>query len=295
LINFLLINIIIKVINKKVKMASCETITIFTIITTGIADNTSDSINHLIFGLLELFLNTLCSNITKCIPDNFQQILIYHHDILIRFDTSQHSYINNTLNQLLFKARPTLDSRIFTHNFSHQPLDMLNLPRNHLIIDMAHIFAYGLNKQVIWNNIYTRPYIQISRLSINSIYTKWNDYTFARKKLIEISPDGNVRTYIHCLEDSGFLTHAIDDPIDVLKQIIFEIKKKLICSWRHKKSIVKSTDAGGHFDEIFDSFLLMDQILEKLFNNKTKEEILDFSTYEDYHEFLIKLNDQEIE
>ena len=267
----------------------------FTIFTTGIADNTSEIKYCIKYGLLELFLNTMCHKITNCIPNNFEQIIIHHHDILIRYDNSTHRNINITLNQMLYNAMTKLDIRIITHDFSHQPLNMLNLPCNHLIIDMAHIFAYNVGKQVIWNNIYKQSNIQISRLLINSIYTKWNDSEFAQKKLIEILPSGYVRTYIHCLEDSGIMTHEIEDPIEILKQIIFEIKKKLICSWRHKKSVVKSTDAGGHFDVMFDSFLLMDQILEKLFENKTKEEILDFSTYQNYDDFLIKLNDPEIE
>ena len=42
---------------------------------------------------------------------------------------------------------------------------------------------------------------------------------------------------------------------------------------------------------MFNNFQIMNQILDKLFENKTKKEILDFSTYTNYEEFNHKLYD----
>ena len=61
--------------------------------------------------------------------------------------------------------------------------------------------------------------------------------------------------------------------------------------WRQIKGKVLSTEDGGTFDEMFNNFPIMEQILNKLFDNKTKEEILDFSTYTNYDEFNCKLYD----
>lgn len=196
---------------------------------------------------------------------------------------------------MIIEAIPELDTRIIEHNFSCMPLNMLELSYPHLIIDMAHIFSYGLDKTVWWSGHYDHLYshsdIQIECMPIKSIYIGWNDRNFAQKKLIEITSSGYIRTFIDCLEDSGFIHAKIEDPVELLYQIIKEIKINLMSKWRRIKNGVKTTEAGGHFDEIFANFSLMDEILDKLFNNKTKEQILDITTYSNYEEFNIKLND----
>ena len=42
---------------------------------------------------------------------------------------------------------------------------------------------------------------------------------------------------------------------------------------------------------MFANFSMMDQLLDKLFSNKTNEQILDFTTYSNFEEFNTKLND----
>ena len=196
---------------------------------------------------------------------------------------------------MIISSSHKLDPRIVEHNFSCLPLNMLELSYPHLIIDMAHLFTYGLNKTVWWSgyydHLYKHPNIRLEMMPIKSIYIGWNNKKFAKKKLIEILPSGYIRTFIDCLEDSGFINYNVEDPVELLNEIIKNIKIDLMKIWRERKNGVRATEAGGHFDEMFASFSLMDQLLDKLFSNKTKEQILDFSTYSNHEEFNIKLND----
>lgn len=264
----------------------------FNIIVLGVADITSLS-NHPEFGLLTLWLNSICDNITKRIPDNFTEIIIYLHDILIdeqRFPIDRHQ-IKQLLNQKIIDSIPHLDPRIIIHYFSYDPFNFSELSYPHLIIDMAHIFDYSVGKCVKWSSHYEHiPNIQIDTKPIKSIYIGWNNEEFSRHKHVEITEYGTVRTFIDCLEDSGFITGIIHDPVEILYSIIKQMKINLMSIWRQNKGSVKSTEDGGHFDEMFNSFSIMDKIIEKLFNNKTKEEILDFETYDEYHEFKFKLD-----
>ena len=171
---------------------------------------------------------------------------------------------------------------------------MLDLNHPHLIIDMAHIFCYGINKSVFWCDHFDHPNIRLEMMPINSIYIGWNNQELAQKQFIKILPSGYVITYIHCLENSGFLNEKIYDPIELINQIIKTIKINLMNGWRLIKGKVLPSEDGGFFDSIFNGFLILDQIFDKLLDNKTKDEILDFSTYTNYEEFNNKLYDSNI-
>jgi hypothetical protein len=268
--------------------------TTFTIYTTGIADNTSMEQYNVRFDLLSLWLNITCNNITSEIPINFTEIIIKHYDILInaKRDNLNHQEVSMFLNQMIINMTYRLDHRIIKHEFNIGQLNLLELSYPHLIIDMAHIFKYGPNKTVRWIEPCQFPRINTELMPIKSIYISWNDKNFAQKKIIEITDTGYVRTFIDCLEDSGFITDDIYDPVQTLNDIIKEIKIDLMKRWRLTKKKVVPTYDGGHFDIIFDSFNMIDQLLDKLFKNKTREEILDFSTYANYEDFNSILNDQ---
>lgn len=234
-----------------------STFTTFTIYTTGIADTYQDKF------VLLLLWEQICNNITSCIPSNFTNIIIHHHDIMVDIPDKEHfTYIINQ-----FIQETDLDSRIRTHDFSCKPLDLLNLNHHHLIIDMAHIFCYGLNKTVLYEN---------KAYPINSIYIGWNNPEFAKRQLFKMV-DGQVITFIHCLENAGFFERY--DPVELINKIIKSIKKDLMDVWRQTKGKVLPPEDGGTFDDMFIHFNITDQILDKLFSYKTREEILDFSTY----------------
>ncbi len=267
----------------------------FTLIVIGVADNTG-SINVPQFGLFDFWIE-LCINITSKIPDNFTEIIIYLHDIILyedHFNISRDE-IYRLLNQKIIETKPYLDQRIIIHDFSYKPFNILDISYPHLIIDMAHIFSYKMDKSIIWSNyyvdVYQHPQIMIEFMPLKSVYLGWNNREISSKKFIEITRCGYVRTFIECLIDSGFIVDTINDPIEILNNIIKQIKKSLMSIWRQIKKGVKSTDDGGHFDEMFESFSILDKILEKLFSNELKEEILNFETYEEYTEFNSKLND----
>ncbi len=283
---FLLIQIKIEIIIfYRIIVISNKQMTTFTIYTTGIAD--TDTPNNYI--LLRLWINKICTNITNCIPSNFTQIIIHHHDIIDN-DSLNKEHIFFLINQIINETIG-LDDRIIIHDFSYKPLNMLELNYPHLIIDMAHIFCYGLNKSVMWCDYFEHSNIRIEMMPINSIYFGWNNDTFPLEKAIYISPSGHVSTFIHCLENSGFINQILYDPVECLNKIIQQIKINLMSIWREIKGKVLSSEDGGHFDEMFNSFQIMIQILDKLFENKTKEEIFDFSTYTNYLEFNHKLYD----
>jgi hypothetical protein len=271
--------------------------TVFNIYTTGIADITTNTHDKHIYGLLDIWIDTTCNNICKIIPPNITSIIISHYDPIIY---AEHYNINisNTIsafNNQLINSINHLDNRIQNHTFNARSIDMRDLSYPHLIIDMAHIFKYGIGKTVGWSNhysnIYTNPQIRLESIPIKAIYIPWNNSEFVKRKLIEISPNGNVRTYIDCMEDSGFITDYVYDPVDLFYNIVNKIRLNHINIWREAKDGVKSSDLGGKFDEIYDKFHIVDQLFDKLFLNKTKEEILDISTYDYYDEFKLKLLD----
>ena len=75
-------------------------------------------------------------------------------------------------------------------------------------------------------------------MPINSIYIGWNNSTFPLEKAIKISPSGHVITYIHCLENAGFMDIILYEPIECLNKIIQQIKINLMSIWREIKGKV---------------------------------------------------------
>jgi hypothetical protein len=148
-------------------------------------------------------------------------------------------------------------------------------------------------KTIGWSNHYDSKYpaIQLSSMPIKSIYIRWNDPVFATKQLVFITEGGYVITYIDKLEDAGFITDVVYDPVELLFDIVKKIKINLMSLWRKAKNSVKSTDAGGNFDEVISSLPIIDLVLDKLFKNKQKEEILDITSYEFYNEYSRILED----
>lgn len=272
--------------------------TTFYIYTTGISDITKCSDGYNWYGLLDIWINTTCNNICNIIPLTFNNIIIQHYDPIIYAEQYNLSISNtiSTINNHFINSTNYLDSRISNQIFYCRCFDIRELSYPHLIIDMAHIFKYSIGKTVRWSNhyesIYKNPYIELESIPIKAIYIQWNNSDFVQKKLIEISNDGYVRTYIDCMEDSGFITECIYDPVETLFNIVLMIRIQFMSKWREVKKAVKSTDLGGKFDETIDDLQLIDQLLDKLFLNKTKDEILDITTYKYYDKFYLKLCDQ---
>ena len=271
---------------------------IFYIYTTGIADITNYVDGKINFGLLNLWINITCNNICNEIPHTISEIIIQHYDPII-YAEQYNLNISNIIciiNNQLFNSINDLDNRISNQMFYCKSFNINELYHPHLIIDMAHIFKYGIGKTVEWSNyydsIYKNPHIKLDLIPIKAIYIQWNNSDFIQKRLIQITNEGYVRTYIECMEDSGFINEYIYDPVELLYNIVLMIRLAFMSKWREIKKSVKSSDLGGKFDEIVDNLNLIDQLLDKLFENKTKDEILDITTYKYYDKFYLKLCDQ---
>jgi hypothetical protein len=205
--------------------------------------------------------------------------------------------ISIKINQMIAFNQIKLDPRISHHRFNLSSIDFLHLPYPHIIIDMAHVFSYDIGRTIKWNGYYDHECpnqiestINFSSMPIRSIYIEWNNKFFASKKHLEISESGHIRTFIDCLEDAGFIQNQTENPVQILYKIIREIENSLMKKWRLIKNGVKASYAGGHFDEMYASFNIIDQIIDKLFANQSMDEILDFKTYTNYDEFNMKLN-----
>lgn len=260
---------------------------IFLIKTTGCADATEGL--HYYPGLLYILLNTIIPNLLSQLPQHFTQVIIQHHDILLDKEKYHINklYFVQYLNQIIQSYEHKLDERIVHHSFTDKPLDIQQIDCPHFVIDMAHIFHYGHSKQIINNDLHKSYYF-------NCIYIGWNNEKFANKKLYEINQDGSVRTYIDCMFESGFNIEIIYDPVESLYVIEHKIKCILLKEWREIKGRVLTKDAGGIFDELYASFNIIDIILDKLFESKTKAQILDISTYPFYGNFNKNLSDPAI-
>jgi len=259
---------------------------VFYIITSGCADNTSGQQGKYKFGLLDIFFNYLCDNITSQIPENFTQIVIKHHDILYyaKRDGLNKASIEYSINKYIKANNYKLDSRITHHSFTTEELDVSTIEYPHLIIDWAHIFEYVPGKIIRYNDYYDRQ-TDKQPLPIKAIYPNWNDEFIAQQQLFKIYSDGTIRTYIDCLDDAGFITHIVHDPIQLLNSIVQQIKSDLMKIWRAKKGKVLTKDCGGTFDDMFSSFDVFKKIINKLFEGQVKEQILDIKTYDFYEHF----------
>jgi len=269
----------------------------FTICTTGIADNTSGSIDSYELGIVNIFLFIMLPNILSRIPPIFTRIIISHHDIMFnaKRDKINIPDIVYTINYRLSSYMQNVDSRIVSHTFTTDSLNIDELISvSHLVIDWAHIYDYLPGHTIIRNDAYDYSMMK-KPLGIRALYPNWFDSSIAELKLFEISPTGEIITYIDCLENAGFIKQLITNPIEFIEgTIIWKIKSTLMEMWRSTKGGIKVTEAGGRFDEIYYSYQIFEKVLDKLFANETSVQILDITTYDFYKHFIEMLDDKDI-
>ena len=120
----------------------------FYIKSTGFGDNTSQTQYDNTFGLIELFFEKVCNKITSKIPNNFTQIVITHHDILVNADKYKlnKTYMEYVINEYIRLNNHILDPRIISHTFTINEIDIHTIEYPHIIIDGAHLFEYRQGK-----------------------------------------------------------------------------------------------------------------------------------------------------
>ena len=244
--------------------------------------------------LLEIWLDRLCSNITRNIPANFKNIIISHFDPISLIGeeppakgTKKFVDIDSApsrINRRLIEAKNSLDRRITRHTFSKE-LFPLKLERPHIVIDMAHLFGYNTDHTVHWANYYGgSDQLYGKSFDMRMLYISWGDFfNFATKQILRITEDGHVITYIDRLIDLGFITEYCLDPSLLITDIILGIIKTKLDIIRRKLGI--NLDLfDDEFKKITDN--LIKEILDKLFDRRsTKEDIEDPTKYQFYTKF----------
>ena len=241
---------------------------IFYIYTTGLFDNSN-------IKLLDLWLDTLCNNITSCIPDRFQRIEILHYN---NATITPNSKELGVMREKLM-ARHRLDKRIMYHKFINEILPYDQLKNPHIVIDMAHIFNYYPNEQNKYDVFLSTDKSQCP-LPIKSIYI---GLKLANKELFIVTKRNTVITFIDILIHSKIITKTEKDPSKVLDDIETFIIEKLRTEW--------DSDARnpGKFVELIQTFDIFDCIYNKLLNQESIEKIKDFTNYPFYIKFLENL------
>ena len=252
---------------------------IFEIIFTGSGDNTSGIYEEYYPGLLMIILEILLPNILKEILSYYQVINIIHYDPLIAHGKFNKKTIKSIIRTII-ENKGIIDPHIRSHTFYQTELDISSITEHHIIIDFAHILNYNTN-------------------TYKAIYIGWCDNYFANQKLINIDiSTGNVKTYIDCLYESNcFNEHDClyeTDPVEKIKNIKQHIKLNLMEQWRNKKEKVATKENGGNFDEIFDSYNVLPEIMNKLWVGENQIQIYNPEKYTFYETFKESLNDKTI-
>jgi hypothetical protein len=189
-IQTLLNKIVISDFNKKQKLIELvnKQDKNFYIVTTGIYEN------------IYKFWNKIYENIKKYIPEKFN-IIVHHYD--------KREYSGKTINELLFTGEKKNEYLTIVDINNYQKT-------NHIIIDFAHLFLYGMDgKKLRYFKMYPNPEqsVDIVYDNLNVVrasYPSENSYgyfIYKTSKLFEVNNDGKVTTLIDkIMEKSDFKT-----------------------------------------------------------------------------------------
>lgn len=256
----------------------------FIIYTTGISSWGSHDI-------INAWINYRRDNILKCIDERFTDIYIYHYDPLLKMyelellDTKE-NIIKNINNKLELPKNQKIKEEIFINESFNYEIHV-NFNNLYIIVDFAHIFGYKYNDidkhYLYYNNYYNENKSLKEKIkNIKSIYISYPFDNNILENIIffKIDKDYNIITYSEILLELGY--HYKYSPIDIIENILNNIKNKIYILWREKYVII-----GNYFDMWFNKnkLIILNKICENLYNNKENLE-----NFENYNIIIPNLN-----
>ena len=212
----------------------------FYVYTTGMAEDceTSRASNT-----WNIFLRQM---VLRNIHISFTNIIISHYDPFIGNEKKCVNFIRDFQPILRNDMAMSTRDRTITSRFLQQPLDLDHISSPHIVIDLAHIFDYLPNKNIIISGHYGES-VSVEIPNIKSLYPGYTgqlqlDGKFSSQYLTEcdlfrMDAAGNIVTYIDRMFDLRYNTTKIHDPSDKIKEIF------KLCENRSLETVRQNADA----------------------------------------------------
>jgi hypothetical protein len=159
---------------------------------------------------------------------SFTNIIISHYDPFIENERKCVNFIRDFQPILQNDIAMSTPARRITSRFLQQPLDFEHLAHPHLVIDLAHIFDYLPNKNIIISGHYGES-VSPEISNIKSLYPgytgelqlqgKFSSQYLTECDLFRMDSEGNVITFIDRMFDLRYNTTAIHYTSDKIKEI----------------------------------------------------------------------------
>jgi hypothetical protein len=250
----------------------------FNIYTTGIAEWYNLNL------LAKKWNETIRDIIIDKIPFKYK-IKIIHSDILLELkpnNITKEKILDDIYTKVCLEDINSSE-RIIESNFisTEHNYREIELSKDYIILDFAHIFSYNNKNKIKDNNIYNLNVLYLGYLSIFQIDEKFSFQYMLKSNFLNIEED-NIITYIDKMIELNYIFEP-SNPNYKIKEIFIKIRIKLMNEWRKKYGKV-SDDFDNRYNSHLNSQLVY-YIIDYIMNNYLEDELINIL----YNKYLLFL------